>query len=128
VKALKKPLLLGTGWMCVGLGAVGIIMPLFPTTPFLLVAVWAFSKSSPEMAERIRNHRLAGPYVRDWQDEGVIPPGAKIVAVAMMSAMLAYLNFMSGAPGWAVASAAAVMLAAAAFILTRPSRRRAEED
>lgn len=98
-------------------------MPLFPTTPFLLVAVWAFSKSSPEMAERIRNHRLAGPYIRDWQDEGVVPPGAKIAATTMMTAMLAYLHFWSGAPGWVVAIAAAVMLAAAAFILTRPSRR-----
>lgn len=113
--------------MCVGLGALGVIVPLFPTTPFLLVAVWAFSKSSPEMAERIRNHRLAGPYVRAWQDEGVIPPGAKLAAVAMMSAMLAYLHFWSDAPGWAVASAAAVMLAAATFVLTRPSRRRSEE-
>ena len=128
MKALKKPILLSTGWMCVALGALGIIVPLFPTTPFLLVAVWAFSKSSPEMAERIRSHRLAGPYVRAWQDEGVIPPGAKIVAMAMMSGMLAYLHFLSDAPGWAVASAAAVMLAAAAFILTRPSRQRREEN
>ena len=126
VKALKRPLLLGTGWMCVGLGAVGVIMPLFPTTPFLLVAVWAFSKSSPEMAERIRNHRIAGPYVRDWQDEGVIPLGAKLAALAMMSAMLAYLALVSEMPTWGVVAAGAVMLAAATFIVTRPSRRRGE--
>ena len=125
MKALKKPLLLGTGWMCVGLGAVGIIMPLFPTTPFLLVAVWAFSKSSPELAERIRNHRLAGPYVRDWQDEGVIPTGAKIVALTMMAAALGYMIFGAVVPAWAVAIVATVLLAVAVFILTRPSRRKA---
>lgn len=123
MKALKKPLLLGTGWMCVGLGGLGIIMPLFPTTPFLLVAVWAFSKSSPEMAEKIRNHPIAGRYVRDWQDEGVIPVGAKIVAITMMAAMLGYLHFGSGAPQWAVLLAAAVLVAVAGYIVTRPSTR-----
>ena len=124
MNALKRPLLLGTGWMCVGLGALGIIMPLLPTTPFLLLAVWAFSKSSPEMAEKIRNHPLAGPYIRDWQDEGVIPLGAKIIAMTMMSAMLGYLHFGSDAPAWAVIAAGLAMAGVAAYILSRPSRRR----
>lgn len=123
VKALRRPLLLGTGWLCVGLGVIGIVMPLFPTTPFLLVALWAFSRSSPEMADKIRNHRIAGAYVRDWEDEGVIPPGAKIIAVTMMTAMLGYLYFGSGAPLWAVIAAGLVMGLAAAFILSRPGRR-----
>lgn len=115
--------MLGTGWLCVGLGIIGIIMPLFPTTPFLLVAVWAFSKSSPELAEKIRSHRLAGAYVRDWEDEGVIPLGAKIIAITMMAAMAGYLHFGSGAPGWVVIVAVTIMAAVAVYILTRPSRR-----
>ncbi|MFM8746464.1 MAG: YbaN family protein [Aestuariivirga sp.] len=122
--ALRRPLLLGTGWLCVGLGVVGIVMPLFPTTPFLLVALWAFSKSSPELAERIRQHRLAGPYVRDWEEDGVIPPGAKILAVTMMAAMLGYLHFGSGAPGWVVIAAGLVVAAVAVYILSRPNSRR----
>lgn len=126
MKALRRPLLLGAGWLCVGLGIIGIIMPLFPTTPFLLVAVWAFSRSSPELAEKIRNNRHAGKYVRDWEDEGVIPPAAKFIAIAMMSAMLAYLQLASAAPDWAVIAAGVVMAATAAFILTRPSARRKE--
>lgn len=124
MKALRRPLLLGTGWTCVGLGIIGIIMPLFPTTPFLLVAVWAFSRSSPEMAEKIRTHRLAGKYVCDWEDEGVIPLTAKLLAIGMMTAMFAYLYLWSGAPGWAVLAAGAVMAAAAAYIVSRPSVRR----
>ena len=60
------------------IGAMGIVMPLFPTTPFLLVAVWAFSRSSPEMAEKIRNHPIAGAYIRDWEDDGVIPPAPRL--------------------------------------------------
>jgi uncharacterized membrane protein YbaN (DUF454 family) len=121
---LKRPLLLGTGWFCVGLGLIGVVMPLFPTTPFLLVAVWAFSKSSPELAEKIRSHRVVGPYIRDWQDEGVIPVQAKVLALGMMSAGVAYMHFGAHAPMWAVASAVAVLLAVSGFILSRPSRRR----
>lgn len=97
---------------------------MLPTTPFLLVALWAFSRSSPEMAEKIRNHPIAGAYVRDWEDDGVIPTGAKIIAISMMFAMLGFLYFGSGAPTWAVIAAGVVMLIAAIYILTRPSRRR----
>lgn len=123
MKNVRQHLLFTAGWLCVGLGAVGIVMPLFPTTPFLLVAVWAFSRSSPELAARIRNHPIAGPYVRDWEDEGVIPPGAKILSITMMAAALGYLHFGSGAPSWAVIAAAVVMAAVAAYILSRPGRR-----
>ena len=55
--------------------------------------------------------------------EVVIPPKAKIFAVGMMSAMLAYLHFGAHAPVWAVASAGAVMTATAVYIVTRPNRR-----
>ena len=125
MKALKRPLLLGTGWICVGLGILGIIMPLFPTTPFLLVAIWAFSRSSPELAEKIRSHRHAGKFVRDWEDEGVIPTGAKIIAVTMMTAMFGYLHFGTEAPAWMEIGTALVMAGAAAFILSRPGNRSA---
>ncbi|WP_395685328.1 YbaN family protein [Aestuariivirga sp.] len=124
MKALRRPLLVGTGWLCVGLGIIGIIMPLFPTTPFLLVAVWAFSRSSPELAEKIRNHRLAGPYIRDWEQHGVIPPAAKFFAIVMMSAMFGYLMLATPAPGWAIISAGLVMAGVSAFVLSRPSRPR----
>lgn len=120
---LKKPLLVAAGWLCVGLGVLGIIMPLFPTTPFLLLAIWAFSRSSPELADRIRNHRVAGPYIRDWQDAGVIPLQAKVLAAAMMIAFVSYIHFGAHAPWWATTLAAAVLLGVGVFIASRPSRR-----
>lgn len=122
-KIIGRPLFLGLGWLSVGLGIIGIIMPLFPTTPFLLVAVWAFSKSSPELAQKIRNHPTAGPFIRDWQDAGVIPLKAKFLAVSMMAAMLAYLHFGSNAPGWLVLLAAATLATVSVYITTRPGQR-----
>ncbi|MBI2718735.1 MAG: DUF454 family protein [Rhizobiales bacterium] len=126
MRILARSLYLGLGWLGLGLGILGIVFPLFPSAPFLLVAVWAFSRSSPELAERIRNHRLAGPFIRDWQDEGVISPGVKLTAMAMMAAMFAYVHLAAGLGPWEEAAVAAVLLAVAGFILSRPSRRTAE--
>lgn len=122
MKALRRPLLLALAWVSVALGIIGIILPLFPTTPFLLVAVWAFSRSSPEMAERIRSHRHAGKYVRDWEDHGVIPTGAKIIAVVMMTAMFGYLHFQTEAPVWIEIGAMLIMACVAGFVVSRPGR------
>jgi uncharacterized protein len=109
------------GWLCVGLGAIGIIMPVLPTTPFLLLAVWAFSRSSPELAEKLRNHPLVGPTIRSWQDHGVIPVKAKLLAIIMMAAMGVYLVGWSGVPNWVALTVVITLLAVAFYILTRPS-------
>jgi len=113
---------LSLGWFCVALGGIGIILPVFPTTPFLLVAVWAFSRSSPELAEKIRSHPRFGHYVRHWQDHGVIPMQAKALALTMMGGAGIYLVRFSSAPGWASYSACAIMAALAVYIATRPSQ------
>jgi uncharacterized protein len=110
------------GWLCVALGIVGIILPILPTTPFLLVAVWAFSRSSPELAARLRNHHLAGPYIVAWQDHGVIPAKAKALAITMMTVMGAYLWGWSALPLWASGAAIAVLFTVAVYILTLPSQ------
>jgi uncharacterized protein len=111
---------LGLGWFCVALGVMGIILPILPTTPFLLLAVWAFSKSSPELAEKLRNHPKVGPYIRSWQDHGVIPPIGKAMAVVMMSAMAAYLLVYSAMPQWLSLIVCGVMAVVALYVVTRP--------
>ncbi len=120
---LARPAFLALGWASVGLGIIGVIFPVLPTTPFLLVALWAFSRSSPELAERIRNNPRLGPYIRDWEEFGVIPPKAKLLAMAMMAGSFAYLWFGTAAPAWAAILVAAILAAIAAYILTRPGRR-----
>ncbi len=112
---------LALGWLSVGLGIVGIILPILPTTPFLLVAVWAFSRSSPALAEKLRSHPKAGPYIRAWQDHGVIPVVGKALSTVMMTAMGIYLTAYSTAPLWAAVLACVVMIAVSIYILTRPS-------
>jgi uncharacterized membrane protein YbaN (DUF454 family) len=120
---LKKYFYLAAGWFFVGLALTGVILPILPTTPFLLVAVWAFSRSSPELAERIRSHKTFGPLIRDWQDAGVIPVMAKVLAMLMLTGASVYLWFYSAVPHWAASVAILLMVGIAYYILSRPSVR-----
>lgn len=120
---LARPAFLALGWASVGLGIAGVIFPVLPTTPFLLVALWAFTRSSPELAQRIRNDPRLGPFIRDWEEFGVIPIKAKLLAIAMMAGSFAYLWFGTAAPVWLAVVVAVVLIAVAVYILTRPSRR-----
>ncbi len=123
LKRLAKPFYLAVGWLSVALGIIGVIVPVLPTTPFLIVAVWAFSRSSPVFAERIRNHPVVGPYIRDWQDFGVIPVRAKLLACLMMALASLYLFLWSPAPLWVAITASTIMATVAAYVVSRPSRR-----
>lgn len=119
---LVKPLYYLLGWVCVLLGIAGIIMPILPTTPFLLVAVWAFSRASPALAAKIRNHPQAGPYIRDWEDHGVIPFRAKLLATAMMTAMAIAMFVWASLPLWFPVGMTLAMVLVGIYIWTRPSR------
>ena len=112
--------LAGFGWLCIGIGVVGIIVPGLPTTVFMLMAAWAFSRSSPRFRQWLLAHPRLGPPIAAWRDSGAIPRRAKLLAVTTMTASLAcYIAF--AADNWAFPTAlAAAMVAVAVYILTRP--------
>jgi uncharacterized membrane protein YbaN (DUF454 family) len=118
---IRRLIYLGIGWLSLGMAVAGIILPILPTTPMLLVAVWAFGKSSPELAERIRNHRVCGPPVRDWQDHGVISLKAKLLGIIIMALMGGWLWVYGNLPAWLTLPIIAVMAGAGVFVGSRPS-------
>lgn len=79
----RRWLLLAVGWIALALGCIGVLLPVLPTAPFLLVAVACFSRSSPAMAARLYRLPVAGRYLRDWQ-EGGISPGMKWAALGAL--------------------------------------------
>jgi len=113
--------LLALGWVCVALGIAGIFLPVVPTTVFLLIAAWAFSRSSHRFHRWLYEHpRLGGP-IRNWHAHRVIPLRAKLLAVSMMTASVTVLAVFVNAH-WALPVGVGALLAAiAAYIVSRPS-------
>jgi len=109
------------GGLAVLLGVIGIFLPLLPTTPFLLVAAWAFAKSSPRLEHWLVTHPRLGPPLRDWRERGAIPARAKVIAIAAMAASLAYVLLVPSIPAYGKIGAAVVLACCATFIVTRPS-------
>lgn len=73
-----------SGMLCVGLGSVGIFLPLLPTTPLLLVAAACFARTDPRFHRWLLTNRIFGPTIRDWQQHRCIPLRAKILTVIMV--------------------------------------------
>lgn len=115
-------------WFSVGClsllcGLVGALLPLLPTTPFLLLAAYAFSRSSPRLQTWILTHPHFGPPVNDWRAEGAISRRAKVMAVVVMAASLA-ISVAIGIGGAILSIQAVVLTCSAAFALSRPSPTR----
>jgi uncharacterized membrane protein YbaN (DUF454 family) len=117
-----RPVYFLVGWLFFALGATGILIPGLPTVPFMLVALWAFSRSSRRFHDWLYSHPLFGPPLQRWQDHRVIPMKAKLVAVTMMTVSLAYMIFVAEVSRWVLAITLLVMVSAAAYILSQPSR------
>lgn len=121
-RGLARVALVALGWACVGLGVAGAFLPVLPTTPFLLVALWAFARSSQRFHDWLFDHPRLGPPLRRWQRHRVIPLRVKVFALSAMGVSLTGVVTLSAAPWYLVAAMAAIMAVGAAVILGKPSR------
>jgi uncharacterized membrane protein YbaN (DUF454 family) len=110
---------LGLGIGATGCGIAGIVLPLVPTTPFLLVAAYAFAQSSPTLHDWLVTHPQFGPVIADWRTHGAIDRRTKVLAVIVMVLMLLG-SWMAGLGLPLLLLQAGVLAAVALFILTRP--------
>ncbi len=113
---------LALGWLFFGLGILGAFLPVLPTTPFMILSLWAFSNSSERLRSWLYTHHIFGPSLQRWQEHRVIPARAKMASIGAMSASFAYLMFFSDlAWPWLLATGG-LMAYGAFYILTKPSR------
>lgn len=119
---------LALGWLFFGLGMLGVVLPVLPTTPFLLLTLWAFSRSSLRWHQWLYQHRIFGPALQRWHQHRIIPLHAKVLIVVTMSASLIYLIGFSRIPPLVVWLSASIMLVVASYLLTRPSALKVEAD
>ncbi|WP_076715463.1 YbaN family protein [Sphingomonas sp. gentR] len=112
---------LALGVFCVGLGIVGALLPLMPTTIFLILAAGCFARSSPRLEAWLLDHPRFGPTLRAWRRDGAMSRRAKAMAVGGM--VTGYVIFLAVAdpPVSVLSVVALIMSGCAAYICVRPA-------
>ncbi len=110
-------------WLVLGLaslsfGIVGIVLPLLPTTPFLLLSAFCFARSSDRLHDWLLAHRSFGPLIENWRRERAIARSAKIAATASCAAVFA-ISLVLNAPLTVLLVQALVLIGVLTFIWTR---------
>jgi len=124
-RATLRAVLLVLGWLCVGLGLLGLVLPVLPTTPFLLLAAACFARSSPRFHAWLLAHRTFGPLLRSWREHRALPPGVKARAIVLVALTFSLsITFGLSAP-WHRAGLALVGVGLVVFLARLPVRAAA---
>lgn len=83
-KHIKKYLLLSFGLLFIALGIIGAVLPILPTTPFLILALACFSKSSPRFHQMLLNNRWFGASLQQWEESRTINSSSKTKAMILI--------------------------------------------
>lgn len=110
------------GWIMVVLGFVGLLLPVMPTTIFLIFAAGCFSHSSPRFERWLLDHRWFGPSIHRWRERGAIPLKAKIVAIVSMAGGYVVLLLTVNPVWWVDLIVASALIASAAYVASRPNQ------
>lgn len=108
------------GWAALALGAIGVVLPLLPTTPFIILAAFAFGRSSRRLQKWLEDNPTFGPIISEWRTSGAIAPRNKGLAITMMLAAFS-ASIAMGIASLVLIIQGICMLGAAAFILSRPN-------
>ena len=118
---MSKIVLLALGWICVSLGFIGIFVPGLPTTIFLIIALWAFTKSSKRLRNWLLNHKRFGPILRNWQEHRVVPLRAKILMVILQISVVIIVQYTFDNLIISL-GLAAILVLVASYVFSLPSK------
>lgn len=116
---MRKTGYLVLGYVCLALGFIGAFLPVMPTTVFILIAAWAFARSSDKLHQALLDHPKTGPAIRNWRANQCIPVKAKVAAVTSIG--ISWIIVVITTNQTVSAVVAMILMAVVFFILTRPS-------
>ena len=114
-------ILLSLGLLCVGLAFIGIFVPGIPTTPFLIVALWAFAQSSKKFHAWLLNHKRFGTVLRNWESHKVVPTKAKILMIILQITAVVMIQY-SFNNIFITIGLAVLLLCVASYVIYLPSK------
>jgi uncharacterized protein len=117
---LGRPLFMGFGLCCIGLGYVGAVVPGLPSTIFFILALWAFKRSSPRFERWLLDHRIFGPTLRNWDRNQSITRRGKVAAITMIWVFIGISSFLIGKP-WVIALLLTTAACVSVYLMTRPT-------
>jgi uncharacterized membrane protein YbaN (DUF454 family) len=107
------------GGLALAFGLVGVVLPVLPTTPFVILAAFAFSNGSPRLRHWLVSHSVFGPLIAEWEAHGAIPRPVKRLACTVMVAAFA-ASIFAGFSLPVLIVQALCLTGAAPYVLTRP--------
>jgi uncharacterized membrane protein YbaN (DUF454 family) len=119
-----KAFYLIVGWTACALGTLGIFLPILPTTPFLILAAFCFSKSSPKTREWLLSNALLGQPIRDWEEKKIIRKKPKILATGMILVSALILFSKEQPAPYIKVPVLMVLFCVIIFIISRPSEEK----
>ena len=81
---IKNYIYISIGFIFLFLGFIGLFLPIVPTTPFIIVSVWFFARSSKKLENWLLNHKIFGKMIQDWRNHGSINKKAKMRAIPLI--------------------------------------------
>jgi uncharacterized protein len=118
-----RAVLFVVGWVSLVLGAIGVFLPILPTTPFILLAAVCFAKASPRTHAWLLANPVFGHLIKEWQDHGVIRLPTKCIATFFILVSFGSLTLWSKAPLTGKILLDCIALGVLGFIWSRPSAK-----
>lgn len=117
-----RPLLVVFGFLFMGVGAVGLVIPGLPTTIFIIFAAWCFARSNPKLEQRLLEHPRLGPPLIAWREDRSISMPHKILAISMIALSVALFSLFTSLLAWVKWLLALCCATVAAYLATRKTR------